>query len=257
MGVTDLPRHGAFFMNNCGYYRDVGTSFSVLRPSGRWDIHILFCVRGSITAEKTHLSAGDMYVYPPYVPQKYTYEAAPDSLYYWVHFAGDEMTRALADLKIEEGVYRTGARAHDAERLFRLLTSSVGEWQEGMEQFSRGILYSLLALLTLPSAPSNPYYQAIKLLDDVKSEVSVGELAAQYSQSREHFIRSFRGFMGVSPHRYRQKRRMDHARILLADTDLPISRVAEEVGFADAQYFSRIFKKEVGVSPLTFRKREK
>lgn len=244
-------------MNNCGYYRDVEASFSVLRPSGRWDIHILFCVRGSIVASKTHLGAGDLYVYPPYAPQKYTYEAAPDSLYYWVHFAGDEMTRTLADFKIEEGVYRMGARARDTERLFRLLMGFAEEWQEGMEQFSKGVLYALLALLTFPAAPANPYRQAIKLLDDVKNEVSVAALAALYGQSREHFIRSFRGFMGVTPYRYRQDRRMDHARMLLADTDLPVSRIAEEVGLADAQYFSRIFKKEVGVSPLAFRKRER
>lgn len=232
-------------------------AFSVFRPSGRWDIHVLFCVRGTITVDGARLSKGTAYLYPPNVSQKYTYEAAPDSLYYWLHFAGDEMCEALEKLKLREGVYQLGARARDAERLLRLLISAVGEWQAGGEAFSRGLLHSLLVLLSLPATPANPYYQAIKQLDDVKNEISVGELAAQYAQSREHFIRSFRSFMGVSPHRYRQKRRMDHARLLLADTDLPISRVAEEVGFADAQYFSRIFKKEVGVSPLAYRRTEK
>ena len=167
------------------------------------------------------------------------------------------LEEALEKLKLREGAYHLGVRARDAERLLRLLISAVGEWQAGGEAFSRGLLHSLLVLLSLPATPANPYYQAIKQLDDVKNEISVGELAAQYAQSREHFIRSFRGFMGVTPHRYRQKRRMDHARLLLADTDLPISRVAEEVGFSDAQYFSRIFKKEVGVSPLAYRHTEK
>ena len=48
--------------------------------------------------------------------------------------------------------------------------------------------------------------------------------------------------------------RVKRAAELLENTDLPMQKVGEEVGFSDQNYFSRIFKKYNGVSPLNYRK---
>ena len=50
-------------------------------------------------------------------------------------------------------------------------------------------------------------------------------------------------------------RRVQAAKKLLASGDLPVSAIAEEVGFSDYNYFTRIFKSQTGMSPRDFRKK--
>ena len=57
---------------------------------------------------------------------------------------------------------------------------------------------------------------------------------------------------GVSD--YIRKKRIEEAKKALSDTKKSISQIAEETGFYDANYFSRIFHREVGITPREYRK---
>ena len=72
--------------------------------------------------------------------------------------------------------------------------------------------------------------------------------------SPRHFQRLFRTVTGVSPNTYLQKVRIRQACELLASDDARISEVAGAVGFQDRHYFSRMFKKRMGVQPKKFKK---
>ena len=63
----------------------------------------------------------------------------------------------------------------------------------------------------------------------------------------------FKSQTGVSPIKYLITRRMEEAQHLLRETDLPIRAIAEKVGYDDPAYFSQIFKRTVGSSPLSYR----
>ena len=58
---------------------------------------------------------------------------------------------------------------------------------------------------------------------------------------------------GVPPVEYINRVRLHHALVLLAETTLPVSDVAERSGFFSMQYFYRIFRETLGNSPLSFR----
>ncbi len=73
--------------------------------------------------------------------------------------------------------------------------------------------------------------------------------------SPSYLFRLFKKKMGVTPMRYRNLVRIDKAKLLLLDRTLTIEEVAERVGFEDAKYFARVFKKETGASPSAFRTR--
>lgn len=60
--------------------------------------------------------------------------------------------------------------------------------------------------------------------------------------------------MGISD--YIRTKRIDEAKRLLTDTKKPIYQICEETGFSDANYFSRIFKSMVGMTPKEYRKNE-
>lgn len=73
--------------------------------------------------------------------------------------------------------------------------------------------------------------------------------------SRAHFIRTFARTFGEPPHRYLARRRIERAAWLLRTTELPVTRIAHEVGYESLGTFSRTFRRLVGETPSQHRRR--
>jgi len=71
--------------------------------------------------------------------------------------------------------------------------------------------------------------------------------------SRFHFHRLFTRIYRKTPHRYLTLKRIDNARLLLADNDLTVSEICNNVGFESIGSFSILFKKEIGFAPQFYR----
>jgi AraC family transcriptional regulator len=98
--------------------------------------------------------------------------------------------------------------------------------------------------------------RALDVLDSRFAEdLSLDALASDVAMSKFHFVRLFKGSMGVSPYHYLLKRRMEQGRRLLQMGDMPIAQVAQAVGFADQSAFTAHFKKHFGVTPKEARGR--
>lgn len=69
-----------------------------------------------------------------------------------------------------------------------------------------------------------------------------------------HLAREFRRYFGVSVTEYMQRRRVQRAAELLADTHKPLSSLSYDAGYADQSHFCRIFKRETGMTPQAFRR---
>ncbi|NOK35751.1 helix-turn-helix transcriptional regulator [Corallococcus exercitus] len=96
--------------------------------------------------------------------------------------------------------------------------------------------------------------EAALLLDAQASEpLTLEDLASRMGLSPFHFLRVFRGVLGVTPHQYLVRMRLRQAARMLA-TDVPIARIAYDVGFGDLSNFVRTFHRAAGVSPRAFRK---
>ena len=81
------------------------------------------------------------------------------------------------------------------------------------------------------------------------------ELADMCRMSKFHFLRIFKEIVGVSPLEYRNRIRIEHAKELLEDINLPIGEVGVQVGYTSSAYFCDAFKQKVGISPSAYRKR--
>ncbi len=78
------------------------------------------------------------------------------------------------------------------------------------------------------------------------------ELAERLEVSKAHLIRTFTKQTGVSPGRYITHMRVEYAKLLLRGEDPSIAYVAEASGFANANYFAKVFRRETGMSPSEY-----
>ena len=88
---------------------------------------------------------------------------------------------------------------------------------------------------------------------DYAKTLDIATLARIAYVSEAHFIRTFRATFGETPHRYLQRRRVERAMFLLRESDLRVSEICLEVGFASLGSFGRTFREIVGESPTTYR----
>jgi transcriptional regulator GlxA family with amidase domain len=84
----------------------------------------------------------------------------------------------------------------------------------------------------------------------------VERLARVSGVSQAHFARSFKEAFGAPPHRYLLTRRIERAKAMLRDTDMPIIDIALETGWKSLGTFGRVFRDITGESPSELRDRE-
>jgi AraC-like DNA-binding protein len=94
-----------------------------------------------------------------------------------------------------------------------------------------------------------------RLDDSMSARISVSELARMAGMGETSFRAAFTRTMGTSPRRYLEDRRIERAARALIESGLSISEISETVGYDDPFYFSRVFSRVKGMSPLQYRMR--
>jgi AraC family transcriptional regulator len=102
--------------------------------------------------------------------------------------------------------------------------------------------------------PLHKLQRALRFIDEhIAAAIRVTDLAATAHMSLFHFARMFKEATGVPPHRYITFRRVDRAKSLLSETDLPLVDVAAEAGFQTQGHFTCVFRKLTGLTPRAYR----
>ena len=98
--------------------------------------------------------------------------------------------------------------------------------------------------------------RVLGIVDERLAEpIQVRELADAVHMSPYHFARMFKQSTGHPPHLYITWQRMDRAKQLLAQTDLPLAEVAIRVGYQTQAHFTGVFHARVGMTPRAYRVR--
>jgi AraC family transcriptional regulator len=100
----------------------------------------------------------------------------------------------------------------------------------------------------------NKLRRALQYIEDnLHRELALSDIAAALAISPGHFSHAFRQTVGLPPHQYIVKRRVERAKSLLRDSDVSISEVANRIGCSSPSNFSVLFHRATGVTPRSYR----
>ncbi|KAB7667599.1 AraC family transcriptional regulator [Bacillus sp. B1-b2] len=116
-------------------------------------------------------------------------------------------------------------------------------------------LYQFTKQLTSVKLPESILNATLFAQNHYQEAVGPDEMADAAGLSRYHFTRMFKKSMGITPIQYLTNLRLVKAAELLYQTNQAIEEIAVEVGFANANYFTKVFRKVTGMTPGQFRKK--
>ena len=234
-------------------------------PTGRSDHYLLYLKAGAIDLRvgtlRVALSPGDLVQIPPETPFFYSSRGTDTVEYYCLHFTGSwaqQLTETLAFSAVPCILHLPQAASVMDHRMMRLLdcagkSSKFRDVKIG--NCAETLLIELAECAQERSKDRNRLSLSVRYINDHYTEqLTVPALAAMEHLSVSRYAELFRAQMNVSPHQYIIRLRLSMACDVLVDSDLSIERIAELTGFRDSFYFSKLFKKHIGTSPLRYRK---
>lgn len=256
-------------LNSAGHYKLVEQPvFETLRPGGRVDFQFLYIAKGAVNFEVNgkmrEIGEGNLFFYPKEEPQHYLYrlENRPDV--YWLHFTGSQAEERLREMGFTKG----GATAIGPQSEFPLLIQKmIRELQVKRPRYhvmANLYLKQLMELLgrCVLEGEKKPWDQKglmEKAITDFHqlyhSPIQINRYAQGLGITSCWFIRCFKGYTGQTPMEYISEIRLNKAKEMLYSSSFTISEIAQSVGYSDPLYFSRMFKKGVGISPQGYRKK--
>ena len=228
---------------------------------------------------QTHVCRpGFLYLIPPFVPVDYVCKGS--CIQYYAIFTatvddGNDLCSAFSfdyeqpadplhdDLsqRLAETIPNFGLHTTDAyDPNFNLYI-----WQTHLEQLSasqvmvaQGVIRLLLAPFLASAQPQPQMLRFAKVLQFIDANldkpISLDELAGQIKLDPTYFSDLFLKHFGIRPMEYLRRRRLDKAQALLITTNHTVAEIANLCGFADPNYFFRVFKQQFNATPSHFRR---
>jgi AraC family transcriptional regulator len=216
------------------------------------------------------LAAGDVVVTPAGTPRRWQHAGEivvallrlePSFVQ---HVAGDGFAPDPARLEIRESFGTRDPWIDGAAR--QMLACLEGEG-EASRIAAESLATQLAAHLLRDSSPANAapekpqpglshhkLRRAIEYIDEnLRDDLTLSGIAKVLAMSPGHFAHAFRATTGSPPHRYVLTRRIERAKSLLRETDLPIIEIAHRIGCGSHSHFSVLFHRATGQTPRDFR----
>jgi AraC-like DNA-binding protein len=253
------------FIVNCAGNISTAIPFVTDNRCGREDYYLIFMVSGTMNASfpsgDRGVQEGDVLLFPPHYPYRYVYAGGERLSYLWVHFTGSYVERFLSDCGLDplpllcntESGERILAGFH---RMFDLFNTHARLQTQLLAHTLESILLTVANTNHVTDTQSKLQNSIRYIHANYNKKISVPSLAKMEGLCNSRYITLFEQSTGYSPIAFIIKLRLDTACELLRNTDISVKQIGSMVGYSDAHFFSRIFKKETGMSPQAYRIRK-
>ena len=259
-------------INNCGYYRVHTTPvIETPHPEGRNDYQLLYIAAGKGefyfkgSKEPTIVTKGNMILFRPGEPQVYYYYAVDKTEVYWVHFTGWKVEEYLEryELPHDENVFYTGVSPDYPwiyNQMIRELQLQRVNHEDMISLYMHHIFITINRYIKERRETKNDTINDIEraahyFKDNYNKQISIEQYAEEHLMSVNWFIHSFKSVMKMSPMQYIISLRIAMAKGYLENSAKNIAEISNEVGYENALYFSRLFRKYTGMTPTEYRKK--
>ena len=234
------------------------------RKKGRTDYHLLYVERGEVICwvneREYRLSSGGYVLYSPGDMQWYEQNGG---ICYWAHFSGKAAEEILIDAGLKRKPVSPGERAHPEiiSAFERLVYIYLTEGQKNSLALCAALLTVLSSFKLCRGvecgATTDRLFPVITYMHKhYFEEIDIDRYAEILALSPGRFAHVFKEQTGTSPYAYVLDIRLERSLELLALSDFSVFEVAGRVGFTDPLYFSKLFKKRYGTSPLKYRRQK-
>ncbi len=235
------------------------------RPNGRGDYQLIYIASGKARfffGDEEHIiPRGNIVIFRPGEKQMYYYYLSEKTETYWVHFTGYDAERMLSEASLDKNVFFVGESSdysYIIDQMIREIHTKRANYGSICALLFRQLVHivdrSLQEGRCAGGDTLNEIDRAINYFNEnYAKEINVEEYAISRHMSVSWFIRNFKSITKMTPLQYIIFLRLNSAKALLRTTDYSVAQIANTVGFDNPLYFSRLFHKHSGVSPLKFR----
>jgi AraC family transcriptional regulator, arabinose operon regulatory protein len=269
--IEQNPLTKLLFVTDIGYYPKAKYHHRE-RANGSQQNILLYCTEGKgwiETDKKIKTVEKNQYVIiPADLPHQYGANNDEPWTIYWFHFTGSSsnlFTKQDVTISTLDPVENT--RNDRRTRLFEELYQnlSMGYSRENLEYASVCLWYLLGSFAYLPQFERIRALQQNDMIEksilfmheNIETQINLSELAAHCGFSVSHFCLLFKRKTSRSPIDYFNNLKIQKSCQMLDFSDLHIKEIAASLNFEDQFYFSRVFKKIMGMSPADYRKKKK
>ena len=260
------PITSNFHITDLGYYPRAMHHYR-RRKKGTNEFILIYCTEGKgwfeTEAHRTDIHPNQYFILPKNTMHSYgANEDDPWSIY-WVHFdgkTGDAVyKRYISNTKRKELLPFNNNRIDLFDQIFRNLSTSYIAPQ--MEYAN------ILGLNLISSFVFENVHKSVRIANDQNLVESIidfltknlnttfksHDIAKEFGYSQSYIFSLFKKRTGYSLIHFFNLKKIQKACEYLSYTDLSIKEISYRVGFCDALYFSRVFKKHMGVSPKAYK----
>lgn len=201
------------------------------------------------------IEAGDTYIIDKTTVRNYYSDREQPLEKMWISFSSDYMEQMLVSCGIKEGVWRANTRPA-FEKIFAVAAEDAAV-KEKIFKITNAVNEIVMAIAETNSFGTDSFSKIKNgVLTMLYEKASLDTIANRLFMSKSNLIRTFKKHTGTTPYNFLLDEKIRLAKVLLRSTNMSVRTVAEQLCFTDEHYFSYIFKRKTGVSPLKYRNGE-
>jgi len=269
--LSTCPLTKLLFVTDIGFYPNAQYHYRY-RPSGSEQNILVYCVDGAgwveINNNRRKVQKDQFFIIPAQVAHRYGADNSTPWSIHWLHFYGINSALFLQEKFSIFNIDQDSNQNYDRRiRLFEEIYSNLamGSSIENL-QYSSTCLWYLLGTFTymsqfkrLTPVPQNDNIEKsiMYMNQHIDKRISLNDLADYCGLSVSHYSLTFRKRTSRTPMQYFNNLKIQSACQLLDFTHMHIKEISVQLAFEDQFYFSRVFKKETGISPQEYRNKTK